>query len=506
MQIFVPTSDGKGTVGTGYPVAPGRILTARHVLFPPNRDPDRPMQVRWYHQDGQLRDWKEVKKIHWHGGEEIDVAVFECLFPAGAETYGRLNRAKPSNRDSWEGAGFAIAGEQDNGRSPPVPLGGKVLWVADNEWQFQLGEDYATNDEFLWQGVSGGPVFSGNGIIGVIVSAPKAFGGRRFYAIPTWKLLTIAGFAQAIGGCGQQDTPIKRDLWFLSSLVKTDAQAKQIKLVIPDRSRLSAFKATACVFTDFDVECPDSLGFKLIHQLGGDQLAPAPLTLSGDSLGSRKPEEVLWELLGDKLIVPSVTAEDIKKALTEEAIKKALTVEDIKKALTEANIKNALLGKQTPMVFELDIDRQVHNHAWIAGMAEAWEKLTCDGEGHQHCLILSHKKPYGTSWWRSGWLNGWRRCWLRFWVFRMQGKLSQAGRVIKPDRTPALRKAHLYAWIRELRELEPQCFDDSQQSELEIRTDKRFKSNKPKSYLDIRIEIKEDILAVLQPAHSGRSS
>jgi hypothetical protein len=455
-------------------VAPGRILTARHVLFPANRDHNRSIQVRWYHQEGQLREWKEVKKILWHGDGEIDVAVIECVFPTGVEGYARLIDAKPKNNDLWEGAGFAIAGQKNNGRWPPVTLGGTVREVADNEWEFQLGENYPVSRASLWQGASGSPVFNGNGMIGVIVAAPEAFNGSRFDAISIWKLLTIAGFAESIPDFtesigGGASAPNKRNPWFLCSLVKTDAQTKQIKQLVPEGEPVAAGQAIACVFTDFNVECPDSLAFKIIHQFGSDQHVAEQLTLADAPLGTKKAEDVLWELLRKILHAPSATAGDIQDVLQQ---------------------------KRSPKVFELDLGEQVNNHAWIAEMAKAWERLTFADKGHHHYLILLHTKH------EKPWF--WRRWWLKRWVSCMQKKCSQGGRVIKPDPTPALRKPHLYAWINAI---EPLGLDTLQQSELKVRVDRHFQSSATKTYLDIRVDMKADLQAVLsQPDHSGSSS
>jgi hypothetical protein len=86
----------------------------------------------------------------------------------------------------------------------------------------------------------------------------------------------------------------------------------------------------------------------------------------------------------------------------------------------------------------------------------------------------------------------------------MQKKCSQGGRVIKPDPTPALRKPHLYAWINAI---EPLGLDTLQQSELKVRVDRHFQSSATKTYLDIRVDMKADLQAVLsQPDHSGSSS
>jgi hypothetical protein len=78
VQIFVPTTDpeGKGSVGTGYPVARERILTARHVVFHENRDDSKPIEARWYHLDESQREWRTVSKIIWDSKKE-EVAVIE---------------------------------------------------------------------------------------------------------------------------------------------------------------------------------------------------------------------------------------------------------------------------------------------------------------------------------------------------------------------------------------------------------------------------------------------
>ena len=49
VRIFVPTREkGVGNTGTGYPVGRDLVLTARHVVEPPDRDPKSPIQILWY--------------------------------------------------------------------------------------------------------------------------------------------------------------------------------------------------------------------------------------------------------------------------------------------------------------------------------------------------------------------------------------------------------------------------------------------------------------------------
>ena len=57
VAVFVPTTDAAGTdrggargvIGTGYPVGPDLILTARHLLNLEPRDTRYRLKVRWHY-------------------------------------------------------------------------------------------------------------------------------------------------------------------------------------------------------------------------------------------------------------------------------------------------------------------------------------------------------------------------------------------------------------------------------------------------------------------------
>jgi hypothetical protein len=198
IQIFVPTTDpdGKGSIGTGYPVAPGRILTARHVLFPENRVGDNLGEVRWYHQNGEHRKWRRISAIVWED-EEADVAVIECDFPVAINRFGSLTRSQPKTDARWESEGFARAGRKDDGGNPPVPLKG-AAYSMGGHGVFHLGVDDPAYEPSLWKGASGSPVFVDEHIIGVIVSSPQNFNAGRFAAMPTWKLLQNRDFRDVV--------------------------------------------------------------------------------------------------------------------------------------------------------------------------------------------------------------------------------------------------------------------------------------------------------------------
>jgi len=201
VEIFVPTSDGgpgAGQFGTGYPVANDLILTARHVVRPKKRDPDRPIEVRF-----KGGDWCGcADQLDWESSPELDVALLECEFPheIRREVFGFLSEARPEDHAPWTGAGFARAGGDDkDGQHRLVSVQGKVHSGPDEDPQFELGADYPADVEAGWQGLSGSPVFVHGKIIGVIVVCPADFGAGRLGATPVWKLLQDRTFSKAVG-------------------------------------------------------------------------------------------------------------------------------------------------------------------------------------------------------------------------------------------------------------------------------------------------------------------
>ncbi len=124
VEIFVPTQgsgDCEGVIATGYPVAPDRILTARHSFFPvegPARDEALPIEVRWYYP-GASGDWQPAIRIAWES-ERWDLVLLECLFPkAVAANRGFLSEARPDESMRWKSIGFPrVGGKRDISVSP----------------------------------------------------------------------------------------------------------------------------------------------------------------------------------------------------------------------------------------------------------------------------------------------------------------------------------------------------------------------------------------------------
>lgn len=202
VEIFVPTTikPGWGLIGTAYPVAKDRIVTARHVLFPPNRDRNRPIEARWHHQPRDVRRWIKIKEndIKWDGGDHYDVAVIALSFPADTGPWGALAANGPRPSD-WESEGFPEAGLQEDDTRVATALGGRVHRAAKTADFFALDLNVGTDHADLWRGASGSPVMVDWMLMGVIVSCPPHFNAERLWAVPSCRLLEDPDFCKAIG-------------------------------------------------------------------------------------------------------------------------------------------------------------------------------------------------------------------------------------------------------------------------------------------------------------------
>lgn len=198
VQIFVPKRNGEGCIATGYPVASGLILTARHMLHPEDRDEDKPIEVRWYHQAAPARAWRPIGSIAWED-EALDVALLCCAFPEGLRDWGVPSTDPPRDTMRWVSEGFARAGRKEDGNRRPVGLQGRAYSMAEAAQEFELGVDDPTSLADGWRGLSGCPVFVDQKILGVVKTCPANFDARRLKATPMWRLHEHPGFRKHLG-------------------------------------------------------------------------------------------------------------------------------------------------------------------------------------------------------------------------------------------------------------------------------------------------------------------
>lgn len=158
IEVHVTTDDGRHEENfTGYPVAPGRVLTARHGLLPQVPPSKKRIEVRWHHQKGRKRSWRKAK-IEW-GDARLDAAVLSCRFPRGVDGFGLISDRTPTDHPPWDGIGIPRAGDKSAEESGSFGFLGKVIGAENDEARFQIGIDYEVSDPKWYEGASGMAVF-----------------------------------------------------------------------------------------------------------------------------------------------------------------------------------------------------------------------------------------------------------------------------------------------------------------------------------------------------------
>jgi hypothetical protein len=186
---------------TGYPVAPNRILTARHGLLPNVPSSQKTIEVRWHElvPGDSRRSWQPAAIIWEDDG--LDAALLECTFPEGLEGFGWLSDDQPRETNPpmrWASAGIARAGDKDAATSGSFDFHGNVYSAASNKPRFAIGVEDEASAAAYWQGSSGMPIFVNHRIIGVAMSCDEATEARRFKASPVWKMLLDRRFREAL--------------------------------------------------------------------------------------------------------------------------------------------------------------------------------------------------------------------------------------------------------------------------------------------------------------------
>jgi len=212
VMVFVPTLGAaardrdapRGVIGTGYPVGPDLILTARHLLDLEPRDPSRPISVRWHyhrtHPDADPNGWIAIPEaaVICPEAADLDAMLLRCPRPDAARGWGIVSEVPPANEMQWTSEGFPDAGDYE-GLRHPCSFRGDCFSKAAEENYFELAADAPPQADDDWRGASGMPIFVGRRILGVARQIPRRFGAARLHATPCWKLLRDQGFRQALG-------------------------------------------------------------------------------------------------------------------------------------------------------------------------------------------------------------------------------------------------------------------------------------------------------------------
>ncbi len=210
----------EGGYGSGYLVAPGIVLTARHVLEV-NKEQlpklGRKCRVRAVGEDRSNRpDWHDAELV-WVGKGELDVALLRT------GTTDRTHRSPPFGTSPSDAAeikcrtiGFPLATAETPAGDDIYQLDGTIRTAT-----FALSGELAVDvdseppeDPENWPGISGAALFADDYLVGVIKSYPRKFGGRMLKATSLAGLADDPAFCAALGQpcpLSLQDIVIKTD-------------------------------------------------------------------------------------------------------------------------------------------------------------------------------------------------------------------------------------------------------------------------------------------------------
>lgn len=208
--------------GTGFQLAPGRVLTAQHVIERwdgqgASKDAD-PIIVRSAADVAVGASSEAVARCTWRGSPDLDptirldaldVALLEDELPAdGLEPFQDFVPVILDDRGQWETQGFASANPESFERVSDH-LWGASHPVGEAASQIALTVEREpprhpqTGENLSWEGLSGAPIFVRGGryhhaLYGVLCSAPAVYEDKLFaVALPT--LLRIPEFRRHIG-------------------------------------------------------------------------------------------------------------------------------------------------------------------------------------------------------------------------------------------------------------------------------------------------------------------
>lgn len=196
VAIFTPTKDGNGIYGTAFPVAPGKLMTARHVVCPEakagdlgsERDPDKPILIRWWYSKERpgYQSVSDDNLIVWGDDKDHDLVVLNVDFPLDRPEICLVQPAKRYGSKKWESEGFPRAAKVQDQRKPKS-FAGECKSKADPEQFFECSVTTSPADEEDWGGASGMPIVVDGYVIGVAVEVPRGFGGKDIHVTPIWK-------------------------------------------------------------------------------------------------------------------------------------------------------------------------------------------------------------------------------------------------------------------------------------------------------------------------------
>ncbi len=292
VTLLVPTLDPKrssngpwdGAVGTGCALENDLMLTARHVVQPPNRNHNHPIKVRWYALRDQIAnsgwvdlDPDDAKAIRWTGEADLDAALLNCPRPEPLRDIPayRLAADPPAGLPAWESRGFPRASAVD-AKAEPGDFHGKVMSMSGiGDRLLSLSSELKAGDaQQDWSGASGMPVLVGDTLVGIVKEVLAKYDNRLLRAVPTCLLRAQPAFFEAVGTNPAELFEQARAL-MLRALAQSDTATDELaRRLVPDcGSREPCRQALAyrALRTPLDQLVKTALDVKRDLQVKGDE-------------------------------------------------------------------------------------------------------------------------------------------------------------------------------------------------------------------------------------------
>lgn len=263
-RIFTPTTvTDEWEAGTAYPIAKDLLITARHVLYPKQRDETQLRQVEWPEcKDASGQPFSsDIASVVFDGGEEIDIAVVACKTPPELNISTKLSDRDPASDEGWDSFGYPQAGTDNQGEQEIIPGKGTFFQPNPGNHTLHLTSEGDARTKELWQGMSGAPVFhrKTRQLIAVIASTPKGFNERLYAVSIPYLLRKNQDFKKAVGFLTDAQTatslmpPVKLGAdfeKFLHQKINTEMRRPEAKFLTEQLAEhLGCNKATSDLIT-----------------------------------------------------------------------------------------------------------------------------------------------------------------------------------------------------------------------------------------------------------------
>lgn len=223
---------GEDWLGSGTLIAPGRILTAYHVVFDELGQEKPNLHVRLH---GETK--VAPATLVWAGSLALDVAVLECKLersPAVHPLVG-LSAESITTDTPWEAQGYpAVRDTQPSTRLEQVR--GKAASFVDGNDRLNLDVGAAPEK---FNGLSGGAVLIRERIVGVLRAVPQNWGGKRLEATPVGVLLDNPDFRKALGISKEDEILDERIQRMINDVGSMLADAPDLVVALGKRLKLS---------------------------------------------------------------------------------------------------------------------------------------------------------------------------------------------------------------------------------------------------------------------------